>query len=149
MTFRVFRVESRLSAILYLLTSLFLLSATQGCAVLGVAAHAVPVTIKPAYTGLKGQSVAVMVWADRSIRIDFPKVSLDLSNYVQTTLAKSVGLDETKEILTGTTFPYEPRSVVRFQQDHPEIQSQQVTEFAPRLGVTRLIYIEIEQLQTR
>jgi hypothetical protein len=42
-----------------------------------------------------------------------------------------------------------PRSIIRFQQDHPEIDGQPIEEIAPRLGVSRLIYVEVEEFSTR
>ena len=119
-----------------------------GCAVFGVAASALPVADVPArYTGLKGHSVAVMVWADRGVQIDYPALRLDVASGVQAKLqqAKKARKNELRE----TTFPYPAASVVRFQEDHPEIADQQVVDVAPRLKVDRLIYVELHDLQTR
>src|SRR6185369_2304600 len=49
----------------------------------------------------------------------------------------------------GTTFPVLPASIVRYQHDHPEIEAMSVTEVATKLGVSRLIYVEIEDFATR
>jgi hypothetical protein len=52
--------------------------------------------------------------------------------------------------LQGTTFPVLPRSIARFQQEHPETDGQAISEVAPRLGgLTRLIYVEVEEFTTR
>ena len=114
------------------------------CAALGAAAHALPKYEEAHYAGLIGQSVGVMVWADRGIRIDWPSVQIDLASLVQDRLAKS-GAKEIK----GTTFPVQPGSIVRYQRDHPGTEAVPITEIAPKLGVSRLIYIEVEGLSTR
>jgi hypothetical protein len=52
--------------------------------------------------------------------------------------------------LLNTTYPVQPTSIARFQQDHPELDTMSVTEIAPKLGgISRLIYIEIEDFATR
>jgi hypothetical protein len=143
-------------AILHPLSSILVLSALllPGCGALGVVANALPKPpIKPVYTGLADQRIAVMVWADRAVRIDWPGISLDVATGVQNRLAspkdaKGQPKKVAKE-LTGATFPYVPASVVRFQREHPETEGMPITEVAPRLGVSRLIYVEIESFQTR
>lgn len=126
----------------------------SGCALFGVVANAIPKPpIKAAYTGLQNQRIAIMVWADRAIRIDWPQIQLDTANVIQTRMAhpkdeKGKEIKPPKE-LTGATFPYLPASVARYQADHTEIQGMPITEVAPKLNVTRLIYLEIEQFQTR
>ena len=119
-----------------------------GCVVLGVAAHALPQPDIPAqYAGLKGHSVAVMVWTDRGLQIDYPSLHLDVASALQAKLlqAKKGGKGE----LRDTKFPYPAASVVRFQEDHPEVADQPVVDVAPRLKVDRLIYVEVQDLQTR
>ena len=39
--------------------------------------------------------------------------------------------------------------MVRFQADRPYIEAMPVTEFAAELGVTRLVYVELEAFSTR
>ena len=118
----------------------------SGCAVLGLAAHALPpATVKPQYTNLANQSIGVMVWADRGIQIDWPSMQLDLANAVQKRLAD----DKDAKTLKGATFPVQPASIVRYQRDHPEIEAQPITQVAPKLGVSRLIYVEVEEFATR
>jgi hypothetical protein len=120
----------------------------SGCAVLGVAANAMPRNIAAKYAGLTGQSVAVMVWADRGLRIDWQTIQLDTATAIQSLLQQQQSARKVKE-LKDTTFPLQPRSVVRYQLDHPELEAMPVTEFAPNLGASRLIYIEIEHFATR
>lgn len=142
---------TRARALLYPIC-LLVLCCVAGCAALGVVANAMPQLVAPKYPGLKGQTVGVMVWADRGLRIDYPTIQLDVASAVQSRLLQKQtdpSFKPGREDLEGTTFPYEPRSFVRFQLDHPEIDALPVTEFAGRLGITRLIYIELEQFATR
>jgi hypothetical protein len=39
--------------------------------------------------------------------------------------------------------------VVRFQEDHPETADQAIVDVAPRLKADRVIYVELQSLQTR
>ena len=119
-----------------------------GCSVFGVAAQVLPEPDVPArYAGLRGHTVAVMVWADQGVMIDYPSLRLDVATGVQSKLqqAKNAKRGEVRD----ARFPYVAASVVRFQEDHPETQQQPVAEVAPRLKVERLIYVEVESLQTR
>src|SRR5205823_9898668 len=82
------------------------------------------------------------------VRIDFPTIQVDLAGLIQKKLEAKQA--ETKgKTLPGTTFPIPPASVVKFQQDHPELEGAPITNVAPRLNVSRLIYVEIEQFATR
>ena len=141
--------QFRLASSFILLAFILLL---PGCQILGVAAYklAPPPTIQPKYMGLENQSTGVMVWADRGLRIDWPTLQLDLANSVQKKLTEfqKTGKRESKT-LAGTSFPVLPASIVRSQKDHPEIEAMPVTEIAPRLGVNRLIYVELEDFATR
>jgi hypothetical protein len=137
-------VPTCLRAFLFiLLPSSFILSAS-GCQIAGAIAHAVPQTSRAKYTGLAGQSVGIMVWADRGVRIDWNYVRLDLANLVQDKLRNSKSSE-----VKGATYPVLPASIVRYQEDHPGIEAMPITEVAPKLGVSRLIYIEILALSTR
>lgn len=119
-----------------------------GCQVLGVIGNALPdPTVGPKYVGLQHQRTAVMVWTDRSMAIDWPTLQLDLTRGIQTRLQESARKDHPKE-LEGTQFvPAE--SVVRFQRDHPESETEAIADVAPRLNINRLIYIEVEDFTTR
>jgi hypothetical protein len=135
-------------AILHPLSSILsvaLLCATGGCTLVGaVAAKTLPNDEPPKYVGLQNQTVAVMVWADRAVRVDWNKIQLDAASAVQNALLAT----RAKE-LSGAQFPIQPAQVVRFQKDRPFIETAPVTEFAPELGVTRLIYVELERFSTR
>ena len=137
----------RLTRILVLLFGLGATAALTACAAVGVAAHmAPPATILPAYNGFAGQSVGVMVWADRGIRIDFASIQVDLASAIHKRLEEAA--PKTKQ-LKGTTFPVQAASIVRYQQDHPESEGAPIISIAPKLGVNRLIYIELESFTTR
>jgi hypothetical protein len=87
-----------------------------------------------------------MVWVDRSVRIDFQSLQLDVANEVQTKL--QIAQKDKKE-LKGATFPIEPRSIIRYQREHPEIEAGPIVTVAPVFNVSRLIFIEINNLETR
>jgi hypothetical protein len=120
-----------------------------GCTLIGAIGSKVapPVSIPAAYKGMQNQSAAIMVWAPEGTMIDFPDVRLDVAGSLQKKL-EVAGKAKQKE-LAGLTFPTSAAAVVRFQDAHPEVESQPVTDVAAKLGVSRVIYVEIENLQTR
>jgi hypothetical protein len=135
---------------LILPSALCLLPLLSGCQALGVFAQALPPpTVVPQYKGFAGQSVGAMVWADRGMRIEWEYIQLDLANVIQTNLQQAANPKAKVKEFKGTTFPVAPRSIIRYQQDHPEIDGQAIADIAPRLGVSRLIYVEIEEFSTR
>jgi hypothetical protein len=122
---------------------------SAGCAVLGVLAHAAPPpTVDAKYKGLSKQTVGVMVWTDRALAIDWPSLQLNLSQSIQTRLQAEAGKKDHPKLLEGTKL-VAAESVVRFQRDHPETETEAITDVAPRMNLTRLIYIEIEKFETR
>lgn len=138
----------RLSFFILLISS-FILPLCGGCNLIGAGAQLLPPpTIEPKYKGLAGQQVAVMVWADRGIRTDFPSLSLNLSSTTQAGLKGAVAAKE--KLFEKTEFPYSAESIVRFQTDHPELETEPLVNVAPHMGVvTRLIYIEVEDFSTQ
>ncbi len=124
------------------------LLAPAGCAIFGLAAQALPHRQKAAYAGLKNQTVALMVAADRGVRMDWESISIDCAAAIQAKMQK-LQKEKSAAELSGVTWPYEPRSVVRFQKDHPELELTPATDIALRLNVARLIYVEINQMTTR
>lgn len=119
-----------------------------GCGPIGAMLNALPLApVQAKYKDLKGQSVAVMVWADRGIRVDFPHIQLDTANGIQSKLVKA--RKDKNDELKDTKFPMSAATVVRFQEDHPEWAADSIEEIAPRLGVSRVIYVEIDGFQTR
>lgn len=130
----------RLAALLLPLLTL----ALNGCEAIGaIGAKTVSTVIAPSYVGLKGQSIGVMVWADDGYRWDDNALVLDVMQGVANKLkgAQARGAEELK----GATFPRAagPDAIYAFQANHPEAAAEPITDVAPRLGVTRLIYIEI------
>jgi hypothetical protein len=130
-----------------LLITLLALPLLNGCNYFAAAAALTPVYKDPEYKKLDHQSIGVMVWADRGIVIDWPDIQLDVAGAVQSKLeaAQKAGRKE----LAGATFPVLPASIARYQRDHPEIEAYPITDVAPKLGVSRLIYIEIQDFRTR
>lgn len=143
-------LRARVWSSVILLTLSFVVIALGGCGILGVAAYKLtpPPTIKPKYTGLVNQSIGVMVFADRGVRIDWPGAQLDLANSIQAKLKEQQEKNKQKT-LAGASFPVLPASIVRYQRDYPEIEAMTITDVAPRLGVQRLIYVELEDFATR
>jgi hypothetical protein len=135
------------SSSLRALVALPLLLMSSGCAFPGIVAGKLMAAViaKPKYLGLPGQSVGVLVWTDRGIQIDYPNLNLDLANSIQKMLVDSGKSDDLK----GTIFPVQPASIQRYVLDHPNFDMRDVTEIAPKFGVTRLIYIEVEDFGTR
>lgn len=142
-------IARRQASVLFILLPSFLILGLSGCTLLGVlASKVVPEPVVAArYAGLQGQSVAIMVWAPEGTLIDFPDVRLDIAGSLQKKLEQAAAA-KTKEV-KGISFPTPPASVVRLQENQPEIEAMPLAEVAPRLGASRVIYVEIENLQTR
>jgi len=137
------------SFILPCVLALTLCVLAAGCAVLGVLANAAPPpTVDAKYKGLSKQTVGVMVWTDRALSIDWPSLQLNLSQSMQTRLQNEARKKDHPKELEGTKL-IAAESVVRFQHDHPELETEAITDVAPRMNLTRLIYIEVEKFETR
>lgn len=132
-----------LSAALFSAPLTFL--ACSGCELLGVAAHDVGSMqgVAPSYTGLKGQHVGVMVWADEGVTMDHPRIKADVAGGLKDKLQQ--GVDAKVDELKNTTF-FSVSKVLQYQEAHPEAQSDSAEEAAKQFPVTRLIYIEIQSL---
>lgn len=107
------------------------------------------------YYGLKGQLCGVMVWADWGTRTEYNQIQLDLARSIQYRLEERIPSgdkekkDEDKDKdLVGTKF-VDSRSVMRFQREHPEIDGSPIAEVAPKLGVDRVIYVELEKFEAQ
>jgi len=122
-----------------------LCAALSGCQALGVAANAIPQEVKAAYPGLRGQRIGIMVWADRAIVTDNPTLQPDLAKALQSKLqeAADAKIDEVRNIQFVRA-----DDILRFQEDHPELQTESAQAIATRLPVpvTRLIYLEVADL---
>jgi hypothetical protein len=116
-----------------------------GCDLAGVAATKLEgeENIAPAYSGLKGQRVAIMVWADEGVAMDHPSIRADVAGGLHAKLQQCV--DAKLADLKDTTF-LSTAQVLRFQDAHPEAQADSVEQIALRFPATRFIYVEIESL---
>lgn len=127
-----------------------LLFSLSGCVALGVGAAKLlpPKQISAAYKGLRGHSVGVMVWVDRGLRLDYPGIQLDIASGLQHKLRLAQTKGKSKDLI-DVTFPIRPESIVKYQQTYPQIEGMEMTDVAPKIGVQRLIYIEVDSFSTR
>jgi hypothetical protein len=124
-----------------------LLPLTSGCAIFGYAAAVIPGPgSKARYGGLAGQRVAVIAWAERAVTYDYPALTSDTAMGTQNKIAAAANPTLKLEELKGTTF-VDPRQVLRWQKNHPELANRSVAEIAPQafaaFGCTRMVYIEV------
>jgi hypothetical protein len=119
-----------------------------GCAVAGFVAAKMPApTVEAAYKGLSGQTVGVLVWADRAVRIDFENIQSDLAAGVQKRLQLADQKEKMSEVRNISWV--DARRIHQWQLNHPELEGASAVELAKALRVTRLIYIEVNDFQTR
>jgi hypothetical protein len=125
---------------------------SSGCdtigAIGGVVAQAVPHYTDAAYKGLPGQTVVVMVWVDRGIKLDNPDLQISVAAGLQGKLI-DIQATEHPDALKGTVFPVRAATVIRYQDDHPEIENEPLTATAAKFDATRLIYVEVTSFETR
>ena len=131
-----------------LLLLVLLLPLSGGCAIVGYAAAVVPgAGTKARYSGLAGQKVAVMTWAERAVTYDYPMLPSDVSMSVHNKLQQAAHPKVKGDELKGMTL-IDPRQSYRFQKNHPEFENRSLPEIAPKvaaaLGCTRLVWVEIE-----
>jgi len=119
----------------------------SGCQILGVIAAKAPPPPVIAECRLAGQSVSIMVWADQGIELDWPTISRDVAGAMTENLKQAVAAKN--EAVLDATFPVAVESVVRWQRDNPGYDALPITSIAPRLGTTRVIYVEINKFSTR
>jgi hypothetical protein len=121
------------------------LLASAGCEPLGVVAHDVVgmQQIAPAYAGLKGQHVAIIVWADEGVSMDHPHITADIARGLQNKLQQ--GVDANVDELKKTTF-FSASKVLQYQEAHPEAATDPPEQIALQFPATRLIYIEVQSL---
>jgi hypothetical protein len=130
-----------------ILAPALLLAAASGCDYVGVAASRLSgaASVNASYPGLHDQKVAIMVWADEGVTIDHPTVAPDISRGLQEKLKQAANAadpaDEVKKIQWMRN-----DDVLRFQDNHPELQSIPPQDIATQLPVTRLIYVEVVSL---
>jgi len=145
------RLKLLLRPAFVILPSAFALS-LPGCdqvgAVIGIAARNIPKHIDAAYKGLAGKTVIVMVEMDRSMRMDYPDLQLDLAGSLQTKLI-DVARDQKPDLMKGTTFPVSPLTVVKEQENHPEWSTtEDITDTAAKFDGDRLIYVYVDEFAT-
>ena len=118
----------------------------SGCALFAVMAAKQNVRVKPTYVRLNDQTVAFMVWADRPMRIEHGALQLDIAQGLDTKFKteQAHGASELK----GTKFPRErgPEAILAYQRNYPGM-SDSILDVAPRLGVNRLIYVEVNDFE--
>ncbi len=132
-----------------LLLPVLLMLGAAGCNIIGAVAGKAPKPdILAAYKGLAGKSLAIWVYVDPEVNMNYPALQLDIANSVDSKL-KAAQKDESLKDLIGTTFPVQPRSVVRYQRENPGVEALPITDVAPKLGIDRLIYIQINDFSTR
>jgi hypothetical protein len=126
------------------LASLTLL-ALAGCETIGAVASKVEGAkdVAASYSGLKGQTVGVLVWADAGIVIDHPRIFADIADSLQNKLQQAKDADVSE--LEGTKF-VSNNKVLQFQDAHPESQADSAEQIALKLPLTRLIYVEVASL---
>src|SRR5882762_780554 len=112
---------------------IFLVLIISLCAMAGCASEEKPqnkYVEKPAavYEGLKGQTAAVMVWADWRTRTEYNQIQIDTARRLTEKLSKTKK-DGKKYEFAALEF-IDPVRVVRFQREHPEVMSMPITEVA-------------------
>jgi hypothetical protein len=126
-----------------------------GCNIIGAAAQIMPQPdIAPAYKGLGGQTVGVMVWVDRGVRIDYPNLQADIARDLTGKLTLlTTPRDPKQQEKVAPEMAHvrylDPMAVVRFQADHPQLEGMPSEDLAKRLGVTRVIYLQVYSFETR
>lgn len=89
-----------------------------------------------------------MVWTSHGLRLDYPGMQLDISSGLEKKFLLAQKEGKSKDLI-GTTFPIHPESIVKYQQTYPQIDQMDISDVAPKIGVQRLIYIEIDDFSTR
>ncbi|MDP9174022.1 MAG: hypothetical protein M3O30_09175 [Planctomycetota bacterium] len=127
------------------LAGLACMLAAAGCQLVSLASVATrgQQSIAASYPGLKGQRVGIMVWVDHAISIDHPSIQPDVAKGLQDKLqqAAAVKVEEVRDVKW-----MQADEILRFQEAHPELESESAAELAKRLDVTRLIYVEVSIL---
>ncbi|HTW95371.1 MAG TPA: hypothetical protein VMD30_11285, partial [Tepidisphaeraceae bacterium] len=72
---------------------------------------------------------------------NYPLLQLDTAKGVVAKINEAAAAN-TKEVANITWV--QPEQVVQFQEDHPELDMESAEAIAPMLGVSRLIYIEVD-----
>ena len=126
---------------------------TASCNVIGAIAQVAPQPdIAPAYKGLANQTVGVAVWVDRGVRVDYPTLQTDIARDLTTKMNRATHPKDPKDKIPPeiANIRYlDPMAIIRFQAEHPELEGASASDLATRLGVTRVIYLEVYSFETR
>ena len=128
-----------------------LAGAQVGCNVAGFAAAALPPpTIEASYQDLGGHSAAVIVWAAPEIQADYPALTRQIGQRLQTYLetARDDGNRTTRDALEGMSFPLPSSSYVRAFKNDPTLAYAPPEEIASLAGAERVVYVEITRFTT-
>lgn len=129
-----------------------LLSAIAGCGLIQSPPSGEDPKPEKTYKGLAGQTCAVMVYADWQTRVNYSQIQGDLAKAVQQRLQKQLNGDsenKDKKPAGPQTQFLNPLSVVRYQREHPETEAMPIAEVAPKLGVGRLVYVELNSFSSQ
>ena len=126
------------------LLALLLLAGCQGVAAL--ASKLPQTTVEPAYEDLAGRSVAVVVWAEPAVELDFPALAQQVGQGVESNLklARDSGGTRARRALEDVTFPYPSEAFVGYFKEDPTLAGVPTAELAPLLGAERVVYVEID-----
>ena len=132
-----------------LLVLSLLMLAPAGCGAIQAAAAGIAGTsvVKPVYPatgsdpGFKGQSVAVMAWADDSLRYEHNMLIMDITRVSQKLQGSQARKAE--ELWGDVPAQKEAGRDIRVPDEPSGVAADPIVETAPRFGVTRLIYIEV------
>jgi hypothetical protein len=94
--------------------------------------------VKTKYHGLDNKNFAVIVAADRAIQADFP----DAVTLITAAVARRLA-DPANGI--GASGMVAPDDVLKFQAQHPGWVSMSPVEVAKKLGVDRLVFIDLQE----
>lgn len=126
--------------VLGLLTTVCLFFASSGCQLVGLvgamadSAHRQGTTTYPAdYDGLEGHAYAVVVSADRMIEADHPGITARLTQIIDRDLHANA----------GATAHIPPDRLISYLYANPSWQALPRGELGDRLGVDRLVVVEL------
>ena len=123
-----------------------------GCQAVSLAASKLPPKIvEPAYADLAGRSVAVVVWADPTVDLDYPALTRQIGQRVEKNLksARDDGGSGARKALEEATFPYPAESYVGYFKKNPTLSAIPADELAPAFGAERVVYVEIDRFTVR
>ncbi len=107
---------------------------TGGCDFLGMAEqNTIGVPVKAQYSGLKKQSVAIVVYEDASTMFSYPQAQQEVSAFVAASLAK--------HLPKARILDY--HLVLNYQNANPNWEVLPIKTIGEHFSVTRVVYIEL------